>query len=51
MNNMILGLAATAALAMTGTAWGQAINKTCPVKGTPVKAVTAEFEGKTIGFC
>lgn len=28
------------------------VNKTCPVKGTPIKpGITAEYKGKTIGFC
>ena len=28
------------------------INSTCPVKGTPVNpSITAEYKGKTIGFC
>ena len=28
------------------------INSTCPVKGTPVKPdITADYKGKTIGFC
>jgi hypothetical protein len=44
-----------AVFAMTLTATSQdkkPINAKCPVKGQPVKAsITAEFEGKVIGFC
>ena len=49
-----IGIAA-AVLATAAFAWAaQAgpVNKNCPVKGTPAKAnITAEYKGKTIGFC
>ena len=39
----------------TGLVWAVQsgpINKTCPIKGQPVKAnITVEYKGKTIGFC
>ena len=44
----LLLLAFSVALARDG-----AINKTCPVKGTPVKdgGPTSSYMGKTIGVC
>ncbi|HYF00760.1 MAG TPA: hypothetical protein VEJ18_17700 [Planctomycetota bacterium] len=46
---------ASAVFVAAGLVWAaQAgpINKTCPIKGTPVKAgITADYKGKTIGFC
>ncbi len=37
---------------LLATLQAKPINGTCPVKGTPVKpSITAEYKGKTIGFC
>lgn len=42
-------------LAAAGIAWaaqGAAVNKNCPVKGTPIVAGnTTTYKGKTVGFC
>lgn len=51
MKKLTFGVAALAAMAMSTAAWAQAVNTTCPVKGTPVKNITAQYEGKTIAFC
>lgn len=52
MRKVMAGFVAIAALAYAGTAWAQAVNKTCPVKGSKVKAgITTFYEGKVIGFC
>ena len=52
MKKVWIGFAAMAVLTCAGSAWAQAINKTCPVKGTPVKPnIIAQYEGKVIGFC
>ena len=48
LSALALFLMATAAFAPDG-----AINKICPVKGTPVKdgGPSSTYMGKTIGFC
>ena len=49
----IRGLAALLLMAGVAMAPDGAINKVCPVKGTPVKdgGPTSTYMGKTIGFC
>ena len=53
MKKLTMGLAVVATMALSTTAWAQAINTTCPVKaGKAVKStITTTFEGKTIAFC
>ena len=54
MRKLILCTAAVAAAAIVLGAALQAkpVNAKCPVKGTDVKpGITAEYQGKVIGFC
>ena len=52
MKRLSMGIAVLAAFACAGTAWGQAVNTICPVKGQAAKpGIKATYKGKTIIFC
>lgn len=52
MKTLTMGLAAAAVFALSASAWAQAVNTTCPVKGQAAKPnITTTYKGKVIGFC
>ena len=49
---LVVSFLAMAAVAVAGVQDKKPINAKCPVKGEPVNAnITADYEGKVVGFC